>query len=125
MIDFSNITEGYEAHANVLGTDYKIVFSTNVEQYPLLEDADAYCDQTSKFILVRYNWDDASLSKISWLIKKNLRHELYHAFLDESGLGFNSCKSNKWAVNEEMVDWLAIQFPKINKLFIELGIDEE
>lgn len=50
--------------------------------------------------------------------KKVLRHEVIHAFLGESGLRNNSY----WAENEEMVDWLAIQAPKIFKTFQELGI---
>ena len=45
-----------------------------------------------------------------------IRHEILHAFLYESGL-----EGNSWAINEEMVDWLAIQFPKIEKAFREVG----
>ena len=45
------------------------------------------------------------------------RHELIHAFLYESGL--DSCS---WAYNEEIVDWLAIQWHKINAAFDQLGI---
>ena len=44
------------------------------------------------------------------------RHELIHAFLYESGL--DACS---WANNEEMVDWIAIQFPKLFKAFQEVG----
>ena len=40
--------------------------------------------------------------------KKVLCHELVHAFLFESGLGGES-----WANNEELVDWIAFQFPKM------------
>ena len=29
-----------------------------------------------------------------------------------------------WAKNEEMVDWIAIQYPKIKKVFQQLGCDE-
>lgn len=38
--------------------------------------------------------------------------KLYTLFLFESGLGDNC----KWARNEEMVDFFAIQFPKIVKV---------
>jgi len=44
-----------------------------------------------------------------------IRHELIHAFLFKSGL--DACA--EWARNEEMVDWLAIQFPKLMKAFQE------
>ena len=51
-----------------------------------------------------------------------LRHEIIHAFLFESGLECNSLKTYNWAENEEMVDWFAIQSPKIFILYKELNI---
>ena len=51
-----------------------------------------------------------------------MRHEILHAFLYESGLRENSCTSFAWAENEEMIDWFAIQFPKILKIYGELNI---
>lgn len=54
--------------------------------------------------------------------KETLRHELIHAFLNESGLQHNShIPEMAWAKNEEMVDWFAIQIPKIIKAFKEVG----
>ena len=47
-----------------------------------------------------------------------MRHELIHAFLFESGLAENS----NWARNEEMVDWIARQFPKMAKTFQEVKV---
>ncbi|MFD1464645.1 hypothetical protein ACFQ4L_00875 [Lapidilactobacillus mulanensis] len=44
---------------------------------------------------------------------KDTRHELIHAFLCESGLAENS----DWAQNEEVVDWIARQFPKLFETF--------
>ena len=46
------------------------------------------------------------------------RHELAHAFLYECGLN----DSSDWARNEELIDWLAIQFPKIQALFEKAGV---
>ena len=49
-----------------------------------------------------------------------LRHEITHAFLNESGLqNDTSVPGSGWATNEEMVDWIAIQFPKMKKAFEE------
>ena len=57
------------------------------------------------------------------LNKKKLRHEIVHAFLFESGLSSNTHGIyGAWAENEEMVDWIAIQSPKIFKVFQELEI---
>ena len=53
-----------------------------------------------------------------------LRHEVIHAFLNESGLTSSSNGVDCWALNEEMVDWIAIQYPKIRKVFQQLGCDE-
>lgn len=41
-----------------------------------------------------------------------------HAFLYECGLN----DSSDWARNEELIDWLAIQFPKIQALFEKAGV---
>lgn len=54
--------------------------------------------------------------------KENLRHEIVHAFLYESGLDANSQNNgSSWADNEEIVDWFAIQGPKICKAWKEAG----
>lgn len=52
---------------------------------------------------------------------KVIRHELVHAFILESGL----CECCTWAENEELVDWIARQFPKMNKVFSELNIADK
>jgi hypothetical protein len=50
--------------------------------------------------------------------KKVLRHEIIHAFLHESGLSGNSLQyEGAWSQCEEMVDWIAIQFPKMLRAF--------
>lgn len=53
---------------------------------------------------------------------KLLRHEIVHAFLEESGLGCNSSETDCWARNEEMVDWIALQGPKFYKVWEQLDI---
>ena len=46
--------------------------------------------------------------------KRVLRHEIVHSFLSESGLQASAgAYSGSWAENEAMVDWIAIQLPKI------------
>ena len=51
--------------------------------------------------------------------KKVLRHEIVHAFLYESGMWCNSGASDAWGTDETIVDWIAIQSPKIFKAFEE------
>ena len=70
-------------------------------------------------------WKDATT--YSKMVQRNitLRHEILHAFLHESGLWGCSLESTSWAMNEEMVDWVAIQFPKILKVYRQLGCENE
>lgn len=57
-----------------------------------------------------------AIKRNAYLSKEHiLRHELIHAFLFESGLGY-CCE---WAMNEEMVDFFARNWNKITKIFNE------
>lgn len=101
---------------NVLGTDYNVILA-NEQEEPRLCGMDGFCDDSAKEIYV----DDMSKAAQSQDSKKNLeayrnkvmRHELVHAMLCESGLQVES----DWARNEELVDWIAIQGPKLVKLW--------
>lgn len=103
-------------NVNVLGTDYSVIFASEQEE-PRLSTRDGFCDNSAKEIYV----DDMSNAAKSPDSKKNLaeyrnqvvRHELTHAMLSESGLQNES----DWARNEEIVDWIAIQGPKLIKLW--------
>ena len=57
------------------------------------------------------NWKDdpMTFNNIAEFEKKVLRHEIIHAFFGESGLRSQS----EYAQNEELIDWIAIQIPKI------------
>lgn len=74
-------------------------------------------------ITERDDWKDAEEELIIGRVKQTLRHEIVHAFLDESGLCDNARNSSisSWSKNEEMVDWIAIQGPKIAKAWEEAG----
>lgn len=48
-----------------------------------------------------------------------MRHEIIHAFLAESGLQANYEHYRQFGHDETLVDWMAIQFPKIYKAFRE------
>jgi hypothetical protein len=82
-----------------------------------------YCDNSSKTIVILNlkstpEWKDEPKEVIKQQESETIRHELIHAFLNESGLRYNSfAPETAWAKNEEMVDWIAIQFPKLMKAF--------
>lgn len=69
---------------------------------------------------MKHENDVHNCEKIELLSDKTLRHEIVYAFLHESGLSSNS----EWAMNEEIVDWIALQLPKIISICNELSITE-
>jgi len=100
--------------------------------YQTFEVCDGRCDPSSKTIYVRkylgneepttngitVGYDDRAKMQ-----NKTLRHEVMHAFMYESGLWRNAATIDEsWAMNEEMVDWIAIQLPKILKVCNQLEI---
>jgi len=107
---------------NILGTEYTIEERT-VQEDASLKDADAYCDRTTKEIVVlKFTEDECTIHDPEWYRKKLLRHEVIHAFLFESGLGeCSEWNNNNTHHSEQVVDWIAIQFPKIQKAFEEVG----
>jgi hypothetical protein len=108
---------------NILGTEYSLQYLSSKEDKKL-EDLDGYTDFYLKRIVVEKNFENrlTDETKIKNYQNKILRHEIIHAFLFESGLDCNSLKVYNWAENEEMVDWFAIQSPKIFMLYKELDI---
>lgn len=114
-----------DCKVNIIGTEYDIRF---VEIFPELfsqynETADGLCNPYNRLICIKLNSDgDMTEEGKEHLLKKSLRHEIIHAFLFESGLSSNTGYCiGAWAEHEEMVDWFAIQFPKILKVFEEVG----
>ncbi len=97
---------------NILGTEYELITDGTIEAYPDLEGSDGYCNYQLKQIVISKEDDDGTVSYARYL-EKVLRHEIIHAYLYESGL-------HDYTNDESIVDWMAIQFPKINKLFEEL-----
>lgn len=102
----------------ILGTEYSVVESTE-DFDENLKDKDGYCDTSAKICAVEAMKERKPGMKMNLSVYKNAvkRHEIIHAFLYESGL---ECCTD-WAQNEEMIDWMAIQFPKMLEVFKEVG----
>ncbi|MDO4394921.1 MAG: hypothetical protein Q4C23_02955 [Mycoplasmatota bacterium] len=101
----------------ILGTEYEVIKDAEEKDYPQLKKCDGFTDFSIKRIVVaNFDKDESGVDDIDWYKKKVLRHELVHAFIHESGLAENC----DWARNEELTDWIAIQFEKILGVFIEL-----
>lgn len=102
---------------NILGTEYTVEVASK-EENKFLEKCDGYCDKTSKRIVVASESDDCELEVFEVYQKKVIRHEIVHAFLIESGLQENF-RHEEWGHEETMVDWIAVQFPKMLQAFKE------
>lgn len=101
---------------NILGTTYTI------KLVDMGDDTDGECDYTNKTIRVRKN-NINNVGNFDYLQRKALRHEIIHAFMAESGLGANWEHCNQFGHEETVVDWFAIQYHKINEVFMELNIN--
>lgn len=114
---------------NILGTEYTIT-KVPFKDEPAFEKRgiDGYCDGQLKKIVhcdmrTHPNMVDESDEFRKVCEKETLKHELVHAFLNESGLMESSAQyTGGWSQNEEMVDWFALQSPKIFKVFQELDL---
>lgn len=109
---------------NIMGTDYTIE-RREYKADPLFEklQCDGYCDGVTREIVMcilstHPEYEGDSESRCELAEKETLRHEIVHAFLNESGLQGSSLQyGGGWAKNEEMVDWIAIRFPKLLQAF--------
>lgn len=96
---------------NILGTEYKVLREKFGD-----DGIDGCCDYTSRTIKIRSdNIND--VGDFNELMKKQLRHEIIHAFLAESGLQSNYEHYKQFGHEETIVDWMAIQFPKMYEAF--------
>ena len=103
---------------NILGEQWTIEYKCKAED-KYLNDCDGYCDKTTRTIVIDDEEEGSELGRFDLYQKKVLRHELIHAFLFESGLGENHQHANEFGHDETMIDWVAIQFPKLIKAFDE------
>lgn len=105
----------------ILGTEYEIVKNAEEKDYPQLKKCDGFTDfSIKKIVVAKFDKDESSIDDLEWYKNKVLRHEIVHAFVHESGLAENC----DWARNEEMTDWIAIQFTKMLEVFIQVGAIE-
>ncbi|MDE5781499.1 MAG: hypothetical protein K2I03_08485 [Lachnospiraceae bacterium] len=94
----------------ILGTTYKIKKDDSIIE----ENADGICKAYEKKILIisphKMLCKDAAGKAKNKRYKEVLRHEIVHAFFNESGL-------EKYSQDEELVNWIAVQFPKLSETF--------
>ena len=111
----------------ILGTTYKVYLNVPSTKDPRLEGLFGYTSFHDKKIVVADvntipGWESSDEVSARDVFASTVRHEVIHAYLAESGLNGSANGTTCWALNEEMVDWFAIQFPKLTKTFRELGV---
>lgn len=113
----------------ILGERYRIRFR-DYSADPLFaeREIDGYHDSIDKLIVVGNintfpSWQNESAEYCRKAEKQILRHEIIHAFLTQSGLENSAVHfDGAWSKNEEMIDFFALQMPKIVRVFEELEI---
>lgn len=117
-----------ERKIDVLGTEYTVEVH-KFDEDNMLKDNEwvGYCSSfENKIVIVDY--DDEYFKNDSYksrdeMRKTTLRHEIIHAFFNESGLTDSTNTFNgPWCKNEEMIDWFATQSPKILRAFGKLEV---
>ena len=110
---------------NVFGTEYRIeIKNRKDDEYMVKNSLDGYCSTTEKLIVVSDMSDDMYTSEKGkqYHLKHVVRHELLHAVFGECGLSdCANCFDGSWVNNEEMIDFVAFQFPKILEIFRQAG----
>lgn len=121
-------------HADILGTTYNIVIVNNESDDVFKKYLGATWGMYSMkhpsiytFSPEHFHTGDEETDKL--MFNKFLRHRIIQAFFYESGLcdtkfNYSIFNAKSWTDNEKMVEWFAYQFPKIAKVFNELGIME-
>lgn len=95
---------------NILGTQYKLIVQTAKEN-PKLQDSAGLCEWLSKKIIIDTSYRDEpnALENIDEYIHKVMRHEAFHALFAEMGM-------RSWMDDEDLIDALAMQYPKIKEI---------
>ncbi len=100
---------------NVLGAEYSFITDSD---YLKKINADGVCKEYDKEIVIKAPTDylEADASSDAKVLRRRevIRHEIIHAFFGESGL-------EEYNSDEQLVNWLAVQFPKILKAFEEVN----
>ena len=113
---------------SILGATYTVAVKRYDEDEVFARRSiDGYCDSLTRQIVVcdmstYKGWEHEPPETAEAAQKETLRHEIVHAFLSESGLADSSFSVDcAWAKNEEMVDWIALQGPKLYAAWQEAG----
>lgn len=109
------VLEGNTIWVDILGAKWAVV-SEPFEN----KDYDGLTDFSTRTIKIRSD-NVGEFDNFRELYKRTVRHEVLHAFLEESGLDSNF-NHPEYGHDETFIDWVAIQFPKIVVAYSKLGV---
>lgn len=96
-----------EEKVHILGEVYSIVEDGSIINS---DGADGLCERLTKTITIvpkdKILDEECSDEERTKRYNEVMRHEIIHAFFFESGL-------SRYATDEDLVDWIAVQFPKL------------
>lgn len=102
---------------DVLGTKYTVIEKACKDE-PMFysNEAAGYCDPTVRQIVIRKDMPPVRnpVDNHQQIKQETIRHELMHAFFFEGGM-------TDWGQNEMLVEFMAVQFPKMQKAMQEAG----
>lgn len=109
--------EQKEYRLTILGTVWTLREAAK-EDDPGLENCDGYTDRSTKMMVVQGKGAGGphEVADYQAYLKDIKRHEIVHAFLYESGLAADF-EHTQYGHEETMVDWIALQFPKMLEVF--------
>lgn len=113
---------------DILGSKWTIRFAQPKSEKDLEDGVGGITDVTSKeIVVVDVSNDENPPRDVEASYRRVMRHEIIHTFLYESGLWEDAHSSyGAWPMNEEMIDFFAIQHEKIHAAFKDAGaLDSE
>lgn len=100
---------------NILGAEYRILIDEEMHRTERDGAKRRYLHEIS--LRPKSDMLDSEATDYERALRFNEvgRHEILHAFFDESGL-------EGYSEDEQLINWLAVQSPKIFKIFAELDL---
>jgi hypothetical protein len=108
---------------DILGRTYTVKTLKREEHEDILKNSCGQTDWEDATIYLENFVDETHEDDENGMLTQNLgkalndtfRHEIVHAFFYESGL----CNEVDFTQNEALVDWIALQFPKMMKVMMQ------
>lgn len=101
-------------HENILGTYYEVSFG-DIKEIGLSEDLTGQCSRFLKKIVVEHSMRDCECeTEKNRRTQETTAHEVFHAFVHESGLELED------DVEERLAVWFSRNWRKMNNTIIDL-----